>query len=50
MLLTNPYTGCVVDAPEEQAERLMAHGFKPADKPEAPKRRAPKRAKTTKEQ
>lgn len=41
MLLTNPYTGLAVDAPEGVAERLMAQGFKPAKA--APKRRAPKK-------
>ena len=46
MLLTNPYTGLQVDAPEGVAERLMAKGFKPVEKP-APKKRAPKKTKTT---
>ncbi len=45
MLLTNPYTGCVVDAPEGTAQRLIAQGFKPVKA--APKKRAPKKTKTT---
>lgn len=44
MLLTNPYTGHVVDAPQGIAERLIAQGFKPVEA--APKRRAPKKTKT----
>lgn len=52
MRLVNPYTGLVVDAPEEQARLLMGRGFKPEEekKPEekpAPKRRASTRAKKT---
>lgn len=43
--LINPYTGHAVEAEGKEAERLMAHGFKP----EAPKRRkpAPKKPKTS---
>jgi len=46
MLLRNPYTGHVVDAPEGVAERLGKQGFAPV-KP-APKRRAanPKKKQT----
>lgn len=47
MKVVNPYTGLVVDAPKDVAERLMAQGFKADEKPKpkpAPKRRtAPKK-------
>jgi len=33
MRLVNPYTGCVVDAPEGVAARLVAQGFKPEKQP-----------------
>lgn len=47
MRMVNPYTGLVVDAPEDVAARLVAQGFRPAEE-EAPKRPAPKRRATKK--
>lgn len=46
MRLANPYTGHVVDAPEDVAARLVAQGFKPVE--EAPKKDAPRRRTTRK--
>lgn len=35
MKLFDPYTKGVVEASEEAAKRLIAHGFKPVEKKEA---------------
>ena len=45
MRLVNPYTGCVVDAPEGVAARLVAQGFKPEKQP---RKRTTTRKTTTK--
>lgn len=42
MRLVNPYTGCVVDAQEGVAARLVAQGFKPEKQP--PKRTTTRKA------
>jgi len=47
MKLTAPYSGVVVEAEGELAERLIAHGYAPAETKRKP---APKRAAKPKEQ
>lgn len=44
MKLTAPYSGVVVEAVGEQVDRLIAHGYKPAEEAEKPKRTPRKKA------
>lgn len=45
MKLTAPYSGVVVEVVGEQAEKLIAHGYKPAENDEKPKRTTKKQVK-----
>lgn len=49
MKLTAPYSGVVVVAVGEQAEKLIANGYKPAEEAEKPKRTTRKRSAKPKE-
>lgn len=44
MLLVSP-TGAVIDAAPEAVECLIAHGFKPAAKPQTDEKPKPKKGK-----
>lgn len=46
MKLTAPYSGVVVEAVGEQAKKLIAHGYTPAEESEKPKRQTTRKRMT----